>query len=595
MRNILTSLLILLTTTLQAQVPDSLRFDWNKSGLSPAFSAPTTEIDVTTLGVIPDDGLPDHAALNTALANLPVGGAVLKFPAGNYQFGAAINMPSNCIIRGAGADSTRFVFNLNGAVNNNFNFYGTGSSTWWSLNGPFTRGTSVFALQGASAFFQPGDYIEIRQQNGSWDTNPASWAAYAVGHVSRVDSCSADSVYLTEGIRIDLSATLNPEIREIYPVRNSGLECFRMTRTDSTTASVNFGVYYYIASDCYIRGVESFKSICSHVIAEISSHIDISGNYFHESYLYDGSSTRGYGVTLGVHSVLCRVENNVFRKLRHAMMVKQGANGNVFGYNHSLQPFRSEFPTDFGGDISVHGHYPFANLFEGNNCKNAAIDQAWGPNGPYNTLFRNRIELYGLTISSGSVQSNKQTLVGNDITSTAVFQGMYSLNGSDHLQWGNRVQGTVTPAGTGSLSDSSLYLETTPTFWTGSLPWPSIGIPYTAQANLTPASVRYLSGTQPALCGSAPVTTAIGPVSSTGELQAQYSNGSWMLTWNQQASSPVRIEAFGANGQLLGQWNVNALFGSNRRELNVRYNEGVILFRISGEQTNLSLRSYQPR
>ncbi|MFM9009089.1 MAG: hypothetical protein ACKORE_10975, partial [Bacteroidota bacterium] len=290
-----------------------------------------------------------------------------------------------------------------------------------------------------------------------------------------------------------------------------------MTRTDSTTASVNFGVYYYIASDCYIRGVESYKSICSHVIAEISSHIDISGNYFHESYLYDGSSTRGYGVTLGVHSVLCRVENNVFRKLRHAMMVKQGANGNVFGYNHSLQPFRSEFPTDFGGDISVHGHYPFANLFEGNNCKNAAIDQAWGPNGPYNTLFRNRIELYGLTISSGSVQSNQQTLVGNDITSTAVFQGMYSLNGSNHFQYGNRVQGSITPAGTGSLSDSSLYLSSTPAFWTGSLPWPSMGIPYTAQANLTPASVRYLSGTQPALCGSAPVTTSMGPVSSTGE------------------------------------------------------------------------------
>ncbi|MBM4395981.1 MAG: hypothetical protein FJ087_09850 [Deltaproteobacteria bacterium] len=52
------------------------------------------------------------------------------------------------------------------------------------------------------------------------------------------------------------------------------------------------------------------------------------------------------------------------------MMVTTGANGNVFGYNYSRDPYRSETINDFSGDISVHGHWPFANLFEGNVVAN---------------------------------------------------------------------------------------------------------------------------------------------------------------------------------------------------------------------------------
>lgn len=41
--------------------------------------------------------------------------------------------------------------------------------------------------------------------------------------------------------------------------------------------------------------------------------------------------------------------------------------------------------------ISVHGHYPFMNLFEGNIVGRAGLADYWGASGPGNTLFRNRI------------------------------------------------------------------------------------------------------------------------------------------------------------------------------------------------------------
>ncbi len=107
----------------------------------------------------------------------------------------------------------------------------------------------------------------------------------------------------------------------------------------------------------------------------------------------------------------------VKRNLRHAMMVKTGANGNVFSYNYSKNVRRSEWPNNYGGDISLHGHYSYANLFEGNIVQNIMIDHYWGPSGPLNTFFRNRAELYGIIMTGGDpTTSDMQNFVGNEIT-----------------------------------------------------------------------------------------------------------------------------------------------------------------------------------
>ena len=303
-------------------------------------------------------------------------------------------------------------------------------------------------------------------------------------------------------LRITYESQLNPRIRKIDPRVNAGVECLKLKRLDQSTSGSN--IMISLAANCVVRGVESDKSVAAHVNIFQSTRILVEGNYFHHSFLYDGASQHGYGVTLNNHSGECLITNNIFDYLRHAMMVKTGANGNVFSYNYSNEVHRSEtFLPDYGGDISLHGHYAFANLFEGNIVQNIIIDHAWGPSGPYNTFFRNRAETYGIIFTSGdTTESDSQHIVGNDVTYHGLWfvGGPYTITGTGHIQHGNNIDGTIKPPGTGTLTDTSYYLTGEPVFWDVSNSWPSLGIPNTLGAGTIPAKARWDGGSGLTVC-----------------------------------------------------------------------------------------------
>jgi len=515
------------------QIPDSLKSDWSRAGIDSFFTFPTATIDILNYGAIPNDGLNDITALQTAIFNMPTAGAVILFPAGIFNFSSSINLPSNCMIKGSGSDSTFFVFDFGGAVGNCFNLIGSGSANHMPILNTLVKGSNIVQVQNASVNLTIGDRIEIFEQNGAWDIVPAAWATNCVGHISTVDSIWGDSIRLAEPVRIDFDLSLNPIIHKLQCVENSGVQCLKITRIDSIAPSINYGIYFYNAFNCIVSRVESYKSIGAHIWAEASAHLTIERNYFHHAYTYDGSNTRGYGVVLAVHTCLSRIENNIFKTLRHSMMVKQGANGNVFAYNYSVDPNRSEFPSNYGADICLHGHYPFANLFEGNINQNTAIDQAYGPSGPGNTFFRNRTELYGFIMTSGSVQSNGQVIVGNDITSMTLFQGQYITVGSGHFEFANRVKGVVTPSGATTLTDTSLYLSSKPNYWINSLSWPSNGMPVVQTANQVPAAQRCNSAGILAPCENSIDSSSVGLNSLDHDMiKCYYKNGNFTIDLN---------------------------------------------------------------
>jgi hypothetical protein len=290
----------------------------------------------------------------------------------------------------------------------NFNFGGTSldcismagsiATVFVQLDAGFTKDNGWITSD--SAFlFSSGDYAEIIEENGTWNDKPATWAVQSVGQIVQIDHRHNDTLFLMSPLRITYDATLNPRVRKIDPRVNAGVECLKIKRIQST-------------------------------------RILVEGNYFHHSFLYDGASKHGYGVILNAHSGECLVTNNIFRYLRHAMMVKTGANGNVFSYNYSLDVHRSEpIMQDYGGDISLHGHYAYANLFEGNIVRNICIDHEWGPSGPYNTFFRNRAEGYGIIFSSCTPPycSNSQHIVGNDVDYNGYLFGPYTITGTGHI------------------------------------------------------------------------------------------------------------------------------------------------------------------
>lgn len=72
---------------------------------------------------------------------------------------------------------------------------------------------------------------EIRQQNGSWDAVPATWATYCVGQMVKVVAINGNQITINHPLRISYDLTLNPEIRLIVPIQFAGVENIYIERT----------------------------------------------------------------------------------------------------------------------------------------------------------------------------------------------------------------------------------------------------------------------------------------------------------------------------------------------------------------------------
>jgi len=185
----------------------------------------------------------------------------------------------------------------------------------------------------------------------------------------------------------------------------------------------------------------------------------------------------------------CKIENNIFKHLRHSMILQAGANGNVFTYNYSTDPYweTSYSPPNSAGDVVLHGNYPYRNLFEGNVVQNIVIDNSHGSNGPYNTFLRNRAALYGIFMSADN--SPSQNFLGNEIPLATPPYGLYLLQGVDHFEYGNNHRGVIIPSGTQQFDDSSYAFKSKPAFLLQSS-WRGIGTPNAMNAHGNSATYR---------------------------------------------------------------------------------------------------------
>lgn len=511
---LLTTLMLGMADSMIAQpIPQSRRVEWSSAGLSESAPPLRKERNAKSFGALGDGSGNDGPAIQAALDALDGLPGMVWLPPGTYRVTQSIDVPAGAVLRGAGADSTRLLFNFGGLQQDALRIASFEEAEDLSLmQAPRKGKKSLILTPGSSSGLQPGDWVEIVQDNGAWDEHPAAWAEESVGHISRISSMTGDTLILDEAFRLNLDAALAPRLRRIEPIRFVGVECLALER-EEPGAGGNL-LRFYLATDCWVRGVESIRSAGAHALVVRSAHLEFSGNFFHQAWAYDGVNTRGYGISLTRHSSACLIEDNVFRTLRHAMMVKQGANGNVFSYNYSSDPVRSETISDFSGDVSLHGHYPFANLFEGNIVQNIFTDNYWGPSGPGNTFYRNRTELYGVVMTSPLTVD--QTYVGNHMSNPVVPYGNLWLTGSGHWLSGNLVYDLVEPPGSSMSGEASLYRQTAPAWWSGTA-WPGIGF---SMEGSIPAYERFHSA-QVAVCRSArchsprdPVTDYVLPGSS---------------------------------------------------------------------------------
>jgi len=485
-------LLVIYVQEVKSQdIPEDRLKDWSKAGLLEEIEDTELVYLVTDFGAVGNGLNDDTEAILEAIESTEGQAAIIYFSAGTYLLTQTINFHNGLKLRGAGANNTHLVFNLFSDSENCLNISAPQSNSFVEVLEGFDNNSTHLILNNGAGIL-PGDFVEIQQENGDWDTNPANWAQNSVGQIIEVTSVNGNEIGIKDALRIDYNENLNPQLRKIEMIKDIIVENLSIERIDEPINGGGKNIYLSYAANVQISGIESKKSQGSHIYATHSTHIFAFGNYIHNAFEFDGTATRGYGITLNMHTGNCLIENNIFRNLRHAMMVKTGANGNVFAYNYSREPHRSEPISTYCGDISIHGHYAYANLFEENIVQNLFIDHYWGRGGPLNTFFRNRTELYGIMITTNNGnETRSQNFVGNEINGNFPY-GLYILTGNDHFEYGNNDGGVCIPSNTTNVTDESYFYNEKP--WFLDNVFPTIGYPNSSNEHLIPGKERWLSG-----------------------------------------------------------------------------------------------------
>lgn len=466
-------------------IPTARITNWQKAGLSDTLPEYGNVVNIMSHGAVADGVTSNNTAFNNAVLALNGQPGTIYIPAGSYLFTQTINITADSIIIRGDGIATRLLFDLGGSNENMFNIKGTISSTMFDVPNAIQRNDTTITAIGVSGII-PGDHILLTNNDSS--VMFSSWAMRSAGHILKVNAMNGNRLTVDNNIRRHYPAVSTANIRHLRPVQGVGIECLYIERKDATVQQTN-NIDFTYAADCWVTGIESNMTNFSHIAVNYSTHILISGNYFHHAHAY-GEGGQGYGATLEYTSGDCLVENNIFEHLRHSMLVQAGANGNVFAYNYSTDPYWTQppLPTNSAGDMVCHGNYPYLNLFEGNIVQNIVVDESHGINGPYNTFYRNRAEQYG--IFTVAAASDSQNYAVNEITGSG---GYYLLTGLGFFETGNNVKGTIMPATSTTPAENSLYRTTPPGYWPGQVAYPSIGTPHPYTQGTLAAKQRYAS------------------------------------------------------------------------------------------------------
>jgi hypothetical protein len=398
-------------------IPIQYQVKWNEAGLLP--SSPTLAYNVFFVDRYSGT---DYGKITQAItaARSTNKLAIILFSARVYNINHQIALSvedSNLVFQGAGSTSTFLYFNFaNDQCVDCFYIYG-GTDTKISLSSDIPKFATTITVANN---FVSGDWVRILEEN-----HPNS--SHYCGQISRVKTATSSSITLLNEANKTYYVANTLSIQKINPVRNIGFENLKIKRTTSGVGKSST-IRFDFAANCWVNGVELEYAKGRHITITNSAHIKVSGCFMHHATDYSndsdgcgGTDAHGYG-TVVARSNNCLIENNIFQRCRHAIIVAEGANCNVINYNYARDQYwvNDGIGGDLagkGGDINVHGAYAYANLFEQNYCNFIHFDNSqhdW--NGPYNALLRNKVADFtedecGITIESSPLVA----VLGNDI------------------------------------------------------------------------------------------------------------------------------------------------------------------------------------
>lgn len=478
MKQFLTFFIIVSSFAGFSQIPDSILFDWKVTG-EEQMSKPEKIINVLDFG-LNNNGVFDNTTLLQSLINSHKSDSqlVIHFPKGTYKFTSTIYLKSGIIIEGEGATKTKFVFD-NGGKGNLFEISASQSSSFFSVKNGLNIHSKIIEADGT---ISPNNYYELLVDGAGLATS--DWAMNSIGQILKIDSLKNNNAYLSTELKLDYYKYKNPRIRLVTPIVNVHFRFFSLERKDASTGQTNNFNFMYSAN-CTVLGVESNNSNMSHLTLSKSYRCRVSDCYFHHAFDYGGGG-KAYGVELSFSTSNCLIENNIFDNLRHGILLQAGPNGNVISGNFSINPFWKEgiLPANSAGELVLHGNYPFANLFEGNEVGNIVVDNSHGFNGPGNIFYRNKASLWGVFMNDGA--GNATHFIGNEIIGT-----LNTVTGTGNVNYVNYTPATDPSVFKNVTVPQSLYLKAKPWWWPSKKTYPALGLPATKQLASIPAKYRY--------------------------------------------------------------------------------------------------------
>ncbi|WP_299438375.1 T9SS type A sorting domain-containing protein [uncultured Aquimarina sp.] len=237
------------------------------------------------------------------------------------------------------------------------------------------------------------------------------------------------------------------------------------------------------SNNCWVKNVELSGVYNVGISLACSNNIEIRDSFFHDASCFGGGG-QGYGVAISgkdctdnLGGKYNKIENNIFKKFRHSMLLNHNAKYNVFGYNYSREKSGNDL-----GDLILHGGNPNANLFEGNYVEYIVSDYQSGENrnGENNTIFRNYV--YKESDDLGNIyldHTEKTNIVGNEYKNVILVDSL--SENTAYIMYDNNYKlfngdGTILKT-YNFLADRSLYLNEKPSFFSGynEVSWPAIG------------------------------------------------------------------------------------------------------------------------
>ncbi len=350
---------------------------WANAGAKVSYT--DNRFDVVDFGAEASDGNDDAWAFNKAIAAaVQAGGGVVTVPDGTFLLQETVRLDSNVILRGNGR-STRLELDLQDQSGFGIAAAGTADDAWSDLEADLAAGAESIDLP-----FEPSTrLVELEQDNTEQILTKPEWDV-TWGEASEGEMIVVDGGRLESALVSSYSRTRNARAREVQPVENVGVEDLTIIRLDE---GYGHTISFRYALNAWVNNVVSTRTSFAHVGIEQTARCTVSDSILHDATDF-GDGGRAYGVSLARHTTGCAVVNNTLYDLRHALIIQLGASGNVFAYNHARGSagYEDRRPR---ADISLHGHWPQRNLFEGNIVDRIEIADWWGPAGPQNTFLRN--------------------------------------------------------------------------------------------------------------------------------------------------------------------------------------------------------------